>query len=181
MVRVISAALAVVLALGCAGCGSNSGGPATDGPLRGGPFGAPSPGGQACAGARVGQAVTFADEVFTNHSHATVVLDRVALRRPRDMRLLGSYAVPGISMVGVVRGFPPTNSGLPSTWKHRQRVRGFRLAPGRSFNMVLGAAATGAPTARSPGMAIHYHDPAGSYVLEDRFAMLIVVGGRRCH
>jgi len=83
-------------------------------------------------------------------------------------------------MVGVTRGFPPSYSGLPPTWKHRQRVRGFRLAPGKSVNMVLGLAATGGPCARSPGMVIYYHDPAGSYVVEDHFAMIIAVGGRQC-
>lgn len=183
MVQVIRASL-VAMALGAvlasAGC-SGSSGPATDGPLRGGPFGAPSPGGSSCAGARVGEPETFGDERFTNHGHTTVVLDRVGLRHPYNMRLIGSYAVPGAGqLVGVARGFPPRYSGIPPAWKHRQQVHGFRLAPGKSFNMVLGVEATGAPRVRSPGMVIYYHDPAGSYVIDDRFAMIIAVGGRQC-
>lgn len=174
--RVIPAALAAV-ALASAGCGSS--GPATDGPLRGGAFGSIS-GGWDCSPGRVGQPVTFGDERFTNHGHATVVLDRVGLRHPRHVRLIGSYAVPGVGLAGVGLGFPPTYSGLPPTWKHRQRVHGFRLAPGKSFNMVLGVAATGAPLVRSPGMVIYYHDPAGSYMADDHFAMIIAVGRREC-
>lgn len=174
------AALTVVLASALGGCGGSSG-PATDGPLRGGPFGASSPGGSACAPARVGEPETFGDERFTNRGHATVVLDRVGLRHPRHMRLIGAYAVPGAGqLVGVARGFPPRYSGLPPAWKQRQRVHSFRLAPGKSFNMVLGVAATGAPPVRSPGMVIYYHDPAGSYVIDDRFAMVIAVDGRQC-
>jgi hypothetical protein len=178
--RAALAAVAVAAVLASAGCGGRSG-PATDGPLRGGPFGAPSPGGSACAAARVGEPETFGDERFTNHGHATVVLDRVGLRHPQHMHLIGSYAVPGAGqLVGVARGFPPQYSGIPPAWKDRRRVHGFRLAPGRSFNMVLGVAATGAPPVRSPGMVINYHDPAGSYVIDDRFAMIIAVDGRQC-
>jgi hypothetical protein len=179
VIRAALTAVALAAAVASAGCDSSSG-PATDGPLRGGPFGAPSPGGSACASSPVGKPVTFADERFINHGHATLVLDRVALRRPRNMRLIGSYAVPGVWIVGVAGGFPPTYSGLPPTWKDRQRVHGFRLAPGRSFNMPLGIVATGGPRVRSPGMVIYYHDPAGSYVLQDRFAMILDVGRRKC-
>jgi hypothetical protein len=171
------AALAAV-ALALAGCGGSRG-PAADGPLRGGAFGSIA-GGSDCSPGRVGEGITFGDERFTNRSHATLVLDRVGLRHPHHVRLIGSFAVPGAGLAGVGRGFPPTYSGLPPTWKHRQRVHGFRLAPGKSFNMVIGLAATGAPPARSPGMAIYYHDPAGSYVADDQFAMIIAVGGRQC-
>ena len=106
------------------------------------------------------------------------MLDRVGLRDPRHVRLVGSFAVPGIGLAGVGLGFPPTYSGLPPSWKHRQRVHGFRLAPGKLFNMVLGVASTGLAPARSPGMVIYYHDPAGRYVAVDRFAM--VIGAGRC-
>jgi len=108
------------------------------------------------------------------------VLDRVGLRDPRHVRLVGSFAVPGIGLAGVGLGFPPTYSGLPPSWKHRQRVHGFRLAPGKLFNMVLGVASTGLAPARSPGMVIYYHDPAGRYVVVDHFAMIIAVGRREC-
>jgi hypothetical protein len=181
--RIIRAALAVVAlaaALASAGCGSS--GPAADGPLRGGAFGSIT-GGSDCSPGRVGQPVTFGDELFTNPGRTTLVLDRVGLRHPRHLRLIASDAVPGrqgVSLVGTTRGFPPRYSGLPPTWKHRQPVHGFRLAPGKSVNMVLGVAATGGPSARSPGMVIYYHDPAGSYVADDHFAMSIAVGRREC-
>jgi hypothetical protein len=172
--------VALAAALASTGC-SSSGGPAgTDGRLRGGPFGASSPGGAACGGARTGQPVAFGDERFTNHGHATLVLDRVSLRHPRNVRLVGSFAVPGTRMIGVAL-WPPMYRGIPPAWKHRQQVHGFRLAPGKTFNMVLGVVATGGPPARSPGMAIYYHDPAGSYVVVDRFAMVIALNGRKCN
>jgi hypothetical protein len=177
-IRAVLAAVTLAAALAVAGCGGSTG-PATDGPLRGGPFGAPSGGGTGTK-ARVGQPIAFGDERFTNHGHATLVLDRVGLRQPRHLRLVGSYAVPGTLMIGVAR-WPPRYRGIPPSWKHRRQVHGFRLAPGKSFNMVLGVlATTGTPCARSPGMVIYYHDPAGSYVVVDHFAMAIEVGKRDC-
>jgi hypothetical protein len=171
-------ALAAVLASSLSGC-SGSDSPATDGPLSGGPFGAPG-GGADCAPARVGHPVTFGDERFTNQGHTTLVLNRVALGHPHNERLVGSYAVPGVQLVGVLDNWPPEYSGIPYTWKYRRAVHGFRLAPDRSFNMVLGVAATGAPRAGSPGMVIYYQDSSGSYLLKDHFAMIIAVNGRQC-
>jgi hypothetical protein len=175
--RTVLTAVALAVALMFAGCGSS--GPSTHGPLSGGPFGSSSGGGD-CAPARIGQPVSFGDEQFTNHGHATLVLDRVGLSQPRNVRLIGSIAVPGTDGIGVVHGFPPRYRELPPTWKHRQPVHGFRLAPGKSFQMVLGVVATGGRPARSPGMVIHYHDPAGRYVAVDHFAMIIAVGRREC-
>jgi hypothetical protein len=177
--RLLLAAVALAAALASAGCGSNNSGPATDGPLRGGAFGY-SGGGSDCSPARAGQPVSFGDEQFTNHGHDTLVLDRVVLRQPSHVRLVGSLVVPGIYGIGVTRGFPPRFRGLPPTWKHRQQVHGFRLAPGKSFQIVLGVVAPGGRPARSPGMAIYYHDPAGRYVAVDHFAMIIAVGRREC-
>jgi hypothetical protein len=146
--------------------------------LRGGSFG--FGGGSDCSPGRLGQPITFGDERFSNHGHTTLVLDRVSLRHPLHMRLVGSFAVPGIGLAGVGLGFPPTYPGLPPSWKHRQGVHGFRLAPGKSFNMVLGVVSTGLAPARSLGMLIYYHDPAGKYVAVDRFAMIIAVGKSEC-
>jgi hypothetical protein len=176
--RIPLATVTLAVALALAGCGGSSG-PATDGPLRGGAFGY-SGGGSDCSPGRLGQPVSFGDERFSNHGHTTLVLDRVGLRHPRHVRLVGSFAVPGVGLAGVGLGFPPTYSGLPPSWKHRQRVYGLRLAPGKSFNMVLGVVSTGGRPARSPGMAIYYHDQAGRYVAVDHFAMIIAVGRREC-
>jgi hypothetical protein len=173
---VVAVAAALAFALG--GCGG--GGPATDGPLTGGPFGRASAGavGSDCAPARLGRPVAFGDEGFTNHGHATVVLDRVALLDPRHERLTASEAVPGRLFVGVTNNWPPRYAGIPPTWKERRPMRGYRLAPGKSFNMVLGVEATGIPRGTSRGIVIYYHDSAGSYVTRNHFAMIIAVNDK---
>jgi hypothetical protein len=171
---VVALATALVSALG--GCSSGSG-PATDGPLGGGAFGSIS-GGEDCAPG--GQPQTFGDERFTNHGEAAVVLDRVALLHPHNERLIGSYAVPGTLLIGTVP-WPPKYAGMPSTWKYREPVHGFRLAPGKSFNMVLGVTAIATGRAISQGMVIYYHDSAGSYVTSNYLAMTIAATKRGCN
>lgn len=173
----VAAALAAVLG-GCTG--GSGGGPATDGPLTGGAFGSISRGEDGVTG-RLGQRFTFGVERFTNHGGATVVLDRVVLLHPHNERLIGSYAVPGILFVGTTTNWPPKYPGtpavpgVPSAWKHRQSVHGFRLAPGKSFNMVLGVTATAPGRASSRGLAIYYHYGAHSYVISNHLAMTIEV------
>jgi hypothetical protein len=172
-------ALLAFAALATALGGCSSSGPASDGPLSGGPFGRSS-GGSDCAPARLGRPVAFGDEGFTNHGHATVVVDGVALLGPRHERVTASEAVPGQLFAGVTNSWPPRYAGVPATWKDRRPVHGFRLAPGKSFNMVLGVAATGILRATSRGIVIYYHDSAGSYVTRNHFAMIIAVNKPSC-
>jgi hypothetical protein len=172
------AAMAVAAALASALGGCGGGGPATNGPLSSGADGGIARG-NICVTRVVSRLQTFGDEQFTNGGHATVVLDRVALQHPHDEHLIGSYAVPGTLLIGVVP-WPPKYAGMPSTWKHRQPVHGFRLAPGKSFNMVLGVTATAPGLASSRGMLVYYHYSTGSYVARDDFAMIIAVTRNGC-
>jgi hypothetical protein len=168
--------LAGSLICSLAGCSSN-GGPATNGPLNG-VLGSQD-GSTACVPARVGQPRAFGFDTFTNHGRATVVLNRVVLLRPHNERLVGSFAVPGAYVVGEAE-WPPTPSVTPA-WKERQRVRGFRLPPGKTFNMVLGVVATARGRATSPGMRIYYRSTTGGgYVIVDRNKMVISVTKRGC-
>ena len=145
----VVALAALVTAMG--GCGGSGGGPATVGPLSSGNS-IHDPGQRASVCAPGGQPWAFGLDQFTNYGHITVVLDRVVLLHPRNEHLVGSYAVPGDRVVGVVH-WPPRNPQTQPAWKDRKPVHGFRLAPGKSFNMVLGVAAiAGGRRATSLGM-----------------------------
>lgn len=165
----VAAAVVAVLASVLAGCQSGSS-PAADGPLSSGlgPH-ARIPRGAVCT--PYGGPQTNGLQVFTNYGSSTVILDRVVLRRPRNQRLLGAYAVPsGNFLVGNPHGWPPRESPLPSGWKHRQLIHGFRLAAGRSFNMALGIAPIAKGLSISHGMLVYYHDSSGSYVAKNYWA-----------
>jgi hypothetical protein len=175
LIATLTAAAALVSILG--GCGSS--GPATDGPLRNGVNG-PVRRGSNCVTRFVSKLQAFGDQQFTNHGHASVVLDRVALLHPHNERLIGSYAVPGILVIGVVP-WPPKYAGIPPTWKDRQPVHGFRLAPGKTFNMVLGVTPGGPGRATSQGILVSYHNSAGSYVVRNNFRMIIAATKNGCN
>jgi hypothetical protein len=171
------AAAAALLVSVLSGCNSGHHDPVTDGPLS---SGSPPTHAEACADARVGQALTFGLEQFTNHGRRLVVLDRVTLQRPHHERLVGSYAVPGYVGIGVEVSWPPKNADIRAAWKRRQPVHGFRVAPGKSFTMVLGVAGTRVGTATSQGMLIYYHNASISYVTKDELAMNVAAGKKKC-
>ena len=171
---VLALAAALVAAVG--GCGGRSG-PAKDGPLSSGTsMRGPIPNGSVCAPG--GRPVAFGNELFTNYGHIVVVLDRVVLLHPHNERLIGSFAVPGVLLAGTVY-WPPKNL-VPRTWKYRQPVHGFRLLPGKSFDMVLGVAAITPHRATSQGMLVYYHDSSGSYLAKNYFANIIAAKTGTC-
>jgi len=83
-------------------------------------------------------------------------------------------------LIGVVP-WPPKYPGMPPAWKDRQPVHSFRLAPGKTFNMVLGVTAAGPGRATSQGMLVYYHDSAGRYVSPNYFAMIIAATKTGCN
>lgn len=168
---------ALVLASALGGCSSH--GRSADGPLSSGlGIHDPVPRGSVCAPG--GRPWAFGLQSFTNYGKATVVLDRVVLLHPHNEHLVGSYAVPGDNIFGVIN-WPPRNFQTQPAWKDRQPVHGFRLAPGKSFNMVLGVAAiAGGRRATSQGMLVYYHDSSGTYVAKNFYANIIAANTRIC-
>jgi hypothetical protein len=121
-------------------------------------------------------AQSFADQTFTNYGHATVVLDRIVLLHPHNEHLIAAYAIPGTRLAGVLRWPPKYRPG----WSHRKPIRGYRVAAGKSSNMVIGAEPAGPAKATSQGLVLYYHDSAGSCVAPNYFAMDVAPGINGC-
>jgi hypothetical protein len=157
--------VAVTVASALVGCGgSGTTGPATNGPLNSGTsiHSRPHPGFGTCVPG--GRAYGFGTDQFTNYGHTTVVLDRVVLLHPHNERLIGSDAVPGDRIVGTAY-WPVRNPVTQSAWKDRKPIDGFRLGPGKTFNMVLGIAViTAHRLGMSQGELVYYHDSWHNYV-----------------
>jgi hypothetical protein len=187
MKSLAAVALAVLLTCGAAACssGHSSTDPPDNGPLSSGRSATDIPGGVQCAPGGEGP-ITFGDQVYTNYGHTTVTLDRIVLTDPHNQRIIGAYAMPlpaTESVVGTVqwpvgttRGFP-----LPATWKDRQAVHGYQVAPGKTFNMVLGLAPVGAGRATSSGTLVYYRDAAGTYVAKNDFQNIIAATKTGCN
>jgi hypothetical protein len=167
----VAFAAAATMTVILAACGASSAA------VTGGPLGGAVAGGGECAPAAPGGGVTFGIEDFQNTGHSTLVLDSVALRHPRGLRLVGAYADPGQLLMGAGLPWPPEpGQGYPiqSNWKYRRPVRGFRLAPGQWFNMVIGVTAPRRPGGSTSGLVVRYHDSAGSYVVQDHFGYQVL-------
>jgi hypothetical protein len=170
LTTVVALAAAMVVAISaCSGPARSS--RATNGPLTT----SSEHGGNCAAGTRL---QTFADQFFTNSGRTAVVLDRVALVHPENERLIAAYAVPGVLGIGVSNWPPP--GGWPPAWNEHRPVHGYRVAPATEFNMVLEVAGATEGPASSQGMLVYYHDPAGTYVTKNFFAMVIAPPGRVC-
>jgi hypothetical protein len=169
LVAVLAAALAPALS----GC--------SDGPP---PLSAPPPGGQTFCDIKPHHGLTYGLEDFTNHSSQTVVFDRVGVRDPQHLKVLGADLTPGARyLVGMWPDWPPkpvrgqTDPHLPPSWKHHRPVAGYRLRPGATAGVVLGIESTSASGGKTPGMLIWYHTASGSYVLRDDLAIDIDIPG----
>jgi hypothetical protein len=159
-------ALTVALVPAMSGCGSS--GP---GPLRAAP-----PGTSTCIPAKPGQGVTYGGERWTNHTSQTIVFDRVGIRRPQHLKLLGAYATPGLYVVGMWASWPPKGQPeiwLSHSWAHRRLVAGYRLRPGATAGIVLGIESTAPPRGSTPGMLIWYHTASGNYLLRDDYEIIV--------
>lgn len=130
--------------------------------------------------APAGHAFAFGFDQFTNYGRATVVLSRVALLHPRNERIIGNFAVPGDRVLGVMRWFPKNPPTQPA-WRDRRPVRGFRLAPGKTFNLVLGVAAViRGQLATSKNELVYYHDSSGRYVAKSYQSDIIASNTHSC-
>jgi hypothetical protein len=60
-------------------------------------------------------------------------------------------------------------------------VHGFRLAAGKTFNMVLGVGAIAqGDRATSQGMLVYYHDSSGAYVAKNYWANILAANTHAC-
>jgi hypothetical protein len=125
---------------------------------------------------------TYGVEDFTNHSAQTVVFDRVGLRDPVHLKVLGAYlaARDRSAQIGALLGWPPKGLDGLTDWARRRPVRGYRLRPGTATEVILGFQVTAPGGGISPGMLIWYHNGAGSYVLRDDLQIKVDVLGGNC-
>ncbi|MHB1592659.1 MAG: hypothetical protein ACYCU3_00585 [Streptosporangiaceae bacterium] len=146
------------------------------------PLSAAPPGDAVCYASSPHAKMTYGIEDFTNHSRQAVVFDRVGLRDPLHLKVLGAYISPRThsTMAGVVSGWPPPPQPGPTEWALRRPVRGYRLPAGAAVAITLGFQLTAPSGGRSPGMLIWYHTSDGSYVLRDDLAILVARVGGAC-
>jgi hypothetical protein len=123
--------------------------------------------------------VTYGLERWTNRTSQTIVFDRVGLRSPKHLELIGASVTPGLYVVGIWDSWPPGYRSLPPAfrrgWERRQPVAGYRLATGATAGIALGLETTGsARRGSTPGLLLWYHDKSGSYLLRDDLRVALI-------
>jgi len=121
-------------------------------------------------------------EDFTNQAHQTVTFNRVGLRDPVHLKVLGAYlaARDRSPQIGADEGWPPRLPPGLTDWARHRPVAGYQLRPGATTEVILGFQLTAPAGGRSPGMLIWYQTAGGSYLLRDDLAIQVAPVGREC-
>jgi hypothetical protein len=106
-----------------------------------------------------GGADTIGFDAVTVSGSAPAVIDRVVIRSPRHIKLIGAYVTVG-GIVGDWTTFPPvigSDQGDAFTWwSHRQEPAGAVIPPRKLAGIALGLAVTGAKGSIA-GINVFYH------------------------
>jgi hypothetical protein len=148
----------------------------------GGPLGPAGNLSSACEPTQLGRPVTIGIQDFTNSGHGNVVIDRLALGDPRDIKLAGAYTLPGRYAVGAWATFPPPASQLDTgvQWAKRQPPPGTRIRPGHWISVAVGVERTGHRIGRTTGIVIWYHDGTAHYELRTLLQIELKAGLAPC-
>jgi hypothetical protein len=148
----------------------------------GGPLGPQDNPGTACLPGRPGHGNTDGLESYVNSGPGIVIIDRVSLASPRNLRLAGAYIVPGRYAVGTWGTFPPPAGQLPKgvKWAERRLPAGTHVLPGQRVNVVVGVAPTRDTSGSTAGILVWYHDRHTYYERRSSIRVAIKVSPARC-
>jgi hypothetical protein len=127
------------------------------------------------------QSLTNGFTALSNGSKSPVVIDRIALDDPHQLRLLGAYIVPisGHNLLGDWAGFPPTANELSVgvEWAQRVPAAGAHIAPDRPnqvVNLVLALKPEGL-VGTAKGIDVYYSGGGIKYHMLSSTTLRVVV------
>jgi hypothetical protein len=176
---VLAAAVAVAVAA-LAGCGSSGH------PVNTGPFGGQGETiGRECVPIKSGQIFTYGS-VDVRNSGPQAVIDKVALARPRTLRLLAAWAVPvtGDLLYGDQLGYPPGHMKMPGfQWAMRMKPDGAVVPHARHHNDVTNIVLVLQPVGdrgSALGVDVFYHVGSQQYHYRSGIGLTVVTPPLRC-
>jgi hypothetical protein len=157
------------------------------GVILGGPVGPPTNVTQECVSDPPGALQTDGFDSLTNQGNQVAVIERLSLRSPHRLRMVGAYLVPltGNGEAGIWPGFPPPVRQLAREapevdWGKRVLPRNARLLPGHRVNTVLGLQATSRQDGSAAGLAVHYRVGSQQYLFTTQSKFVIKTAPRHC-
>lgn len=140
--------------------------------IEGGPLGPQTYQTTTCAPLAVGHILTDGFDVLMDQGRQPVTIERLSLRSPRGLRLVGAYIVPlarpDSDATGFWLAFPPPARQLAREttgveWARRENPHGARILPGHKVNTVLGIRLTGRRPASAIGLDVRYESGGQQY------------------
>jgi hypothetical protein len=178
-----SATMALVAVLTFALLSTSSGGV-----LEGGPLGPPTNRTTSCLPLTAGHLLTDGFDVLRDQGHKPIMIERLSLRSPRRLRLVGSYLVPlartDSDAVGFWANFPPPARQVSQLrgvkWARRENPHGTRIIPGHMVNAVLGIGLTGHRTGSAAGLDVQYESGGRQYDFVTHSRVVLKPSPQRC-
>src|SRR5262249_2473630 len=160
--RIVGAAVVGILAAAAlSGCQSK---------IARGPFGHDTTPGEICIPLDGHKVAVDGLEQVRNAGDTIAVIDKVALRRPKALRLIRVWAVPTTGeLYGAWVGYPPPPYDVPGfVWADRQLANGARIPPSldkydRTNLVLVVSLAPGNSRGYSAGVDVWYHVGGNHY------------------
>jgi hypothetical protein len=147
-----------------------------------GPLGDGGTAGGICVPLAPGQVESWGITYLGNTGGSDAVIEKVALVKARNARLVASYVVPitGNNEYGSYFGYPPARHLEPGVdWRAHQRVPGASVAPARGLDhadLVTVIQPTGGPLAEVQAIDVFYRESGTNYHMQTHYRFVLLVG-----
>jgi hypothetical protein len=132
-----------------------------------------------------GQVESWGITYLGNSGSSDVVIERVDLVKPRNVRLVASYVVPitGHQDYGSWLGYPPAPNQPGVQWSRHSRAVGARLPPAHGLDhadLVTVIQPTGGPVAETQAIDAFYRKSGTQYHMQAHYQLVLLVGKKSC-
>jgi hypothetical protein len=151
-----------------------------------GPLGDGGTPGGICVPIAPGRVMSWGITYLGNTGSSDAVIEKVALVKARNARLVATYVVPitGKNEYGQWWGYPPARH-LPAgvDWRAHQRVPGASVAPAHGLehaDLVTVIQPAGGPLAQVQAIDVFYRESGINYHMQTHWQFVFLVGQTKC-
>ncbi|HUB37354.1 MAG TPA: hypothetical protein VMA72_00725 [Streptosporangiaceae bacterium] len=150
-----------------------------------GPLGNGGTAGGICSAIAPGQVDSWGITYLGNTGSSDVVIEKIALVKPRNLRLVASYVVPitGFREYGDNFGYPPAPYQPGVDWPRHTLAAGTHLPPAHGqdhADLVTVLKPSGGPVAEAQAIDVFYQAGGINYEMQTHYRFVFLVGQKSC-